>query len=139
MNQEADRLSQLATVEYGKLSDSTPVEWVANEAFWMKEVIDNVSEGKGGLPEPWYQAIMDFLRIGVLPRDPSVANKIQRQSLRYTLLDGVLYRRSFQGPLLKCVTREEELMAVEEMHGEMCGSHINRKAMTGALMSERKS
>ncbi|GAA0153004.1 hypothetical protein LIER_11343 [Lithospermum erythrorhizon] len=48
--------------------------------------MDNVSEGDGGLPEPWCHAIIDFLRTG----DPPVTNKIQRQSLRYTLLDGVL-------------------------------------------------
>ncbi|GAA0174571.1 hypothetical protein LIER_27938 [Lithospermum erythrorhizon] len=93
-NSEADRLSQLATEEYGIIPDSTMVEWVA---FRITEVMDNSPEGEGRAPEPWYQAIMDFLRIGVLRGDPLVANKIQRQSLRNTLLDGIFYMRSFQG------------------------------------------
>ncbi|GAA0163480.1 hypothetical protein LIER_19333 [Lithospermum erythrorhizon] len=38
-NKEADRLSQLATVEYGIIPDSTPAEWVAKEAFRTKEVM----------------------------------------------------------------------------------------------------
>ncbi|GAA0164050.1 hypothetical protein LIER_19776 [Lithospermum erythrorhizon] len=103
-NQEADRLSHLATAEYRAMQDSTSVEWVVEEAFRTKEVMDNASGGEGGTSRPWYPAILDFLGTVVLPGDPQVANKIQRKILRFTLLDGVLYRRSFQGPLLKCVT-----------------------------------
>ncbi|GAA0168355.1 hypothetical protein LIER_23088 [Lithospermum erythrorhizon] len=96
--------------------------------------MDKALKGEGGLPGPWYQEIMQFLRTGILPEDLPVANKIQRQSLRYTLQDGVLYRRSFQGPLLKCVTREEGLMAIEEINGGICGSHINGKALTQKII-----
>ncbi|GAA0185275.1 hypothetical protein LIER_32563 [Lithospermum erythrorhizon] len=49
-NQEADKLSQLATVVYGTLPDSTTVEWVAEEDFRTK-------------------------RRGVLPKDPPVSKK----------------------------------------------------------------
>ncbi|GAA0184541.1 hypothetical protein LIER_31829 [Lithospermum erythrorhizon] len=52
-------------------------------------------EGEGRTPEPWYQVILDFLRTGILLGDPPVANKIKRQSLRYTLLDIVLYHVPF--------------------------------------------
>ncbi|GAA0166169.1 hypothetical protein LIER_21389 [Lithospermum erythrorhizon] len=44
--------------------------------------MENAPEGEGGLPGPRYQAIMEFLKTGVLPGDPPLANKIQRQSLR---------------------------------------------------------
>ncbi|GAA0184183.1 hypothetical protein LIER_31471 [Lithospermum erythrorhizon] len=75
-NQEADILCQLSMAEYGTLLDSTLIEWVAEEAFRMKEVMDNVPDGGGGLSEPWYKAIVDFLRTGILPEDPPVANNI---------------------------------------------------------------
>ncbi|GAA0146938.1 hypothetical protein LIER_36418 [Lithospermum erythrorhizon] len=65
----------------GTIPDSTPVKWVEKEAFWMKEVMDTTPEGKGKMPEPWYQVILNFLRTRVLPEDPLVANNIQRQSL----------------------------------------------------------
>ncbi|GAA0154798.1 hypothetical protein LIER_43292 [Lithospermum erythrorhizon] len=126
-NQEADRLSKMAMAEYGTIPDSTLMEWVAEKAFRMKEVMDTTPQGEG--TESWYQVILDFLRTGVLPENPPVAKKIQRQSLRYTLLDGLLYRRSLQGLLLKCVTQEEWLMAIEEMNEGMCGTHINGKAL----------
>ncbi|GAA0182874.1 hypothetical protein LIER_30447 [Lithospermum erythrorhizon] len=79
--------------------------------------MDNASQGEEKVPRPWYQSILEFLSIGDLLENPPVANKNKKQSLRYTLLDGALYRRSFQGPLMKCVTREEGLAVVEEMHG----------------------
>ncbi|GAA0184922.1 hypothetical protein LIER_32210 [Lithospermum erythrorhizon] len=69
-NQEADRLSQLATTGYETLLESTTVEWVAEEAFRTKEVMDNAPEGEGGPPKPWYQTIMEFLKTRVLPGDP---------------------------------------------------------------------
>ncbi|GAA0152585.1 hypothetical protein LIER_11027 [Lithospermum erythrorhizon] len=69
-NREADRQSQLSTAEYGTLLDSTMVEWVANESFRMKKVMDSAPEGEGGPPGPWYQAIMEFLGTGVFPEIP---------------------------------------------------------------------
>ncbi|GAA0175759.1 hypothetical protein LIER_28873 [Lithospermum erythrorhizon] len=53
-NQEADRLSQLSMEEYGLMQVSIPVEWVTEEAFRMKEVMNNASEGEGSILRPWY-------------------------------------------------------------------------------------
>ncbi|GAA0155042.1 hypothetical protein LIER_12865 [Lithospermum erythrorhizon] len=65
--------------------------------------MNNPPEDEGSSSKPWYNSIQDFLRTRTLPEDHSMANKIQRASLRYTLLDGVLYLKSFQGPLLKVI------------------------------------
>ncbi|GAA0156079.1 hypothetical protein LIER_13654 [Lithospermum erythrorhizon] len=100
-----------------KLFHSCHIEHVPRE---MNEEGDRFSQvatvGNEKLPVATVD-VLDFLLTGVLPRYPPVANKIQRQSLRYTLLDGVLYRRSFQGLLLRRVTREVGLMVLEEVHG----------------------
>ncbi|GAA0183840.1 hypothetical protein LIER_31186 [Lithospermum erythrorhizon] len=48
--------------------------------------------GRGSLPDKGGD---EKQRPGAFPEDPLVVNKIQRQSLMYTLLDGVLYRRPF--------------------------------------------
>ncbi|GAA0150448.1 hypothetical protein LIER_09390 [Lithospermum erythrorhizon] len=49
-NQGTDRLSQLAKAEYGTMPSSTPVEWVTEEDFLMKEVMNNSGEGEGENP-----------------------------------------------------------------------------------------
>ncbi|GAA0168610.1 hypothetical protein LIER_23286 [Lithospermum erythrorhizon] len=46
----------------------------------------------------------------------------------------VLYRKSFQGLLLRCVTREVGLIALEEVHGGMCKSHINVRSLTQKII-----
>ncbi|GAA0150050.1 hypothetical protein LIER_09076 [Lithospermum erythrorhizon] len=71
-NQEADRFSQLAMPEYGLMHSSTSVEWVTEEAFRMKEVINNASKDEGSTPRPSYQDILEFMSSGILPK------KIQR-------------------------------------------------------------
>ncbi|GAA0144502.1 hypothetical protein LIER_04932 [Lithospermum erythrorhizon] len=129
-NEEADRLSQLAMENYGSIHKTTPVEWVREEAFQEKDIMHNTTEGRESMSRPWDQEILEFLSSKIFPKDPPVANKIRRQSLRYTLLDGVLYRRYFQGPLMKYILRVDGLTAVEEMHGGMCISYINGKALT---------
>ncbi|GAA0150311.1 hypothetical protein LIER_09278 [Lithospermum erythrorhizon] len=125
---EADRLSQLTTTGYETLPEAIILEWVEEEAFRTNLVMNNVP--KSGLPEPWYQVVLDFFRTRTLPTNPPVSNKIQRKSLRYTKLDGLLCRRSFQVPLLRCVTRKVGLMLLEEVHGGMCRSHISTRALT---------
>ncbi|GAA0168949.1 hypothetical protein LIER_23534 [Lithospermum erythrorhizon] len=123
-NNEADRLSQLVMAGYETLPEATVVEWIKEEAFQTKEVMSN-DVPEGGSSVPWYQDFLDFLKTGVLAGDLPMANKIQRQIMRYTLMDGVLYQRLFQGPMLSRVTRNVGLMALEEVHVGMCGRHIN--------------
>ncbi|GAA0168515.1 hypothetical protein LIER_23218 [Lithospermum erythrorhizon] len=69
-NQEVDRLSHLATAGYEMLLEATTMEWVEEEAFRTKEVMNNDDrEGEGAPSAPWFQDVLDFLRTGVLPGD----------------------------------------------------------------------
>ncbi|GAA0143733.1 hypothetical protein LIER_35798 [Lithospermum erythrorhizon] len=52
-NQKADRLSQMGTTQYGRLPDCTTVKWVAEEAFRMKEVMDNSPDELEVYPDGW--------------------------------------------------------------------------------------
>ncbi|GAA0151688.1 hypothetical protein LIER_37337 [Lithospermum erythrorhizon] len=67
---------------YETRPEATVVEWVEEEAFHTKEVMNNITpesggeSGGGGSLEPCYQDVKDFLRTGTLPRDPPIANKI---------------------------------------------------------------
>jgi hypothetical protein len=49
--------------------------------------------------------------------------KIQRQAIKYTLIDDKLYRRTTKGVLLKCLSEEEAKVAMGEVHEGMCGAH----------------
>ncbi|GAA0150152.1 hypothetical protein LIER_09155 [Lithospermum erythrorhizon] len=62
--------------EYGLMYSSTLVEWVIEEAFRMKEVMNNTLKNEGSVPRPWYLDILEFLSSGILLEDPAVAKVI---------------------------------------------------------------
>lgn len=71
----------------------------------------------------WRYNILQFLREGKLPSDNKLARKIHVQAARYTLVDGILYRRGFTLPLLKCLSKDEAAYVLKEIHEGVCGSH----------------
>jgi len=53
---------------------------------------------------------------GVLPMDSTEARKIKKNSSRFTLIDGELYRFGFTHPLLVCVHGEKCVRIMAEVH-----------------------
>lgn len=47
--------------------------------------------------------IKDFIEQDILQDDPIEARRLRKLSARYLIHDGILYRRSFSKPLLRCV------------------------------------
>jgi hypothetical protein len=48
--------------------------------------------------------------------------KVKRLALKYTVINGELYR-TMEGVLLKCLSEEESKVAMREVHEGLCGSH----------------
>lgn len=44
-------------------------------------------------------------------------------SRKYKVIEGQLYKSGVTTPLLKCVTREEGMRIVVEIHEGLCGAH----------------
>ena len=51
----------------------------------------------------WMQSIVNYLRIGKVPKNGKQAHKICIQAIGFTLINDQLYRRSFGMPYLKCL------------------------------------
>jgi hypothetical protein len=67
----------------------------------------------------WRLSLLECLRN---PRK-TMDRKVKRQVLKYTSLDGDLYRRTFDGILLKCLGKEHAKVAAREVHDGICGAH----------------
>ena len=67
--------------------------------------------------------IKAHLKIGWLPTDKMEARKIYVKALRYTLIEGVLYKKSFLIPYLKCLMPQEAETTLKEVHEGICGQH----------------
>ncbi|XP_070042376.1 uncharacterized protein [Nicotiana tomentosiformis] len=53
--------------------------------------------------EEWRQPIIDYLRYGILPENQRRRTEIRRHAPRFFYYKDTLYRRSFEGVLLRCL------------------------------------
>ena len=61
----------------------------------------------------------------ILPDDPKEAVSVRRRSLRfyYDPIVKILYRRSYDGILLRCLSNSKAQEALKEAHNGICGAH----------------
>ncbi|GFS29582.1 hypothetical protein Acr_00g0007310 [Actinidia rufa] len=73
----------------------------------------------------------DFIldRNGTLPSNKLRALWIQYRSAKFCLLYGTLYKRSFLGPLLKCLRLEEAEYVLREIHEGICRNHSGARSL----------
>ncbi|XP_019194065.1 PREDICTED: uncharacterized protein LOC109188017 [Ipomoea nil] len=67
--------------------------------------------------------IRRFTETGELPEDPGVAARVRQKAPSFEIIDGQLYKRSFGGPLLKCLLRPEAEKIMDEAHRGICATH----------------
>ncbi|XP_074356162.1 uncharacterized protein LOC141695852 [Apium graveolens] len=74
-------------------------------------------------PKTWMAPIHNYIREGTLPEDKLQAQRLHYQDAKYVEYDGVLYKRGFNQPLLRCVDLEEGNYILREVHEGICGNH----------------
>ncbi|XP_026416787.1 neurogenic differentiation factor 1-like [Papaver somniferum] len=55
--------------------------------------------------DDWRIPIHQYLDKGTLPTDIKEARKLESKAAMYSLRNGILYRRSFLGPLMQCLSQ----------------------------------
>ncbi|XP_027157954.1 uncharacterized protein LOC113759576 [Coffea eugenioides] len=70
-----------------------------------------------------------FLGQKIIPKDRAEARRIQRKAVRYALRDGELYKRSYLGPWLRCITPKEGRQVLHEIHEGLYGAHIGHRML----------
>ena len=71
----------------------------------------------------WRTPFLDYLLHGYLPLDYTERSRIRKRSINYTCINDVLYRRSCDGILLRCLAGSETIEALNEVHAGTCGAH----------------
>jgi hypothetical protein len=73
----------------------------------------------------WMNPIRMFLD-NQLPSDDNVKVEcIACKSKMYHLIDGVLYRRGDNGMMMRCISREECIQLLQDIHSYVCVSHLS--------------
>ncbi|XP_027182223.1 uncharacterized protein LOC113780640 [Coffea eugenioides] len=122
-NRRADALSRLASTSFSDLNKTVLVE-VLDEPGYLGEVACPVHLG-----DMWMSPFILFLDQEILPEDRAEARRIQRKAARFALREGELYKRSYLGPWLKCVTPEAGRQILREIHEGLCGAHIGHRML----------
>ncbi|GKV13892.1 hypothetical protein SLEP1_g24854 [Rubroshorea leprosula] len=82
----------------------------------------------------WTDPIKAYLRDGTVLIDKQ--EEMWRKVSRYTLLDRMLYKRSYSLPLLHCLTPYEAEYALHEVHEGVCGSHIRARTLAHKVLDQ---
>ncbi|XP_074327442.1 uncharacterized protein LOC141665358 [Apium graveolens] len=77
-----------------------------------------------GVANYWIDPIKTHLMTGWLLDDAQEARKLSIRALRYSLIKGLMYKRSCVIPYLKCLRPLEAEEALKEAHEGICGQHL---------------
>jgi len=80
--------------------------------------------------ETWMTAYQCYLADEILLLDPAEARKVNKNSSKYTIIDGKLFRHEFTHPILVCVDGEQCTHIMAELHEGICGSHIGDQSLS---------
>ncbi|GKV48760.1 hypothetical protein SLEP1_g55555 [Rubroshorea leprosula] len=131
-NEQADSLSKFASDS--SLSSRSVFVEVLDEPSFMKPRVMEISTNPDA--PSWTDSIVSFLRDGIVPEDRQEAMKLRKKASRYTLVDGVLYKRSFSLPLLRCLNPYEAEYALREVHEGVCGSHVGARTLAHKVLRQ---
>ncbi|XP_075076750.1 uncharacterized protein LOC142163372 [Nicotiana tabacum] len=123
-NNEADALAYLgSSVDYGESYSGEVVQL-------MNSVIEegHTEVNSTSLTWDWRNKYIDYLQKGKLPSDHKKSRAIRAKSARFSLVGGKLYRRSFFGPLARCLGPGETEYVIREVHEGTCENHLGTES-----------
>ncbi|XP_076912773.1 uncharacterized protein LOC143571157 [Bidens hawaiensis] len=126
----ADALSKLASTNFEHFAKDIRVEVLDHPSVPQNQVLV-IQTGV----ESWMTPIKAYLSSWVLPTEKAEARKIKHKALNYQMNDGVLYRRSFLGSLLRCVDAEVANYFIREVHKGICGLHVGPRMNVAKLVN----
>ena len=73
--------------------------------------------------------IISYLQGGILPDDRHETRRLKVRASRFLMLQGILYKRSFSLPYLRCLAPDEAKYVMREIHKGICGNHSGARAL----------
>nr|GEY58952.1 reverse transcriptase domain-containing protein [Tanacetum cinerariifolium] len=124
-NKQADALSKITSTSFAYLSKHVLVEVLEDKSIKEKEVAAVIEEDG----PTWMPQLVDCLKEGVLLEDNKEARKLHLKARQYKLREGVLYRRSFLTPWLRCVGPLQADYVMREIHEGSCSMHAGPRSV----------
>ncbi|KAL0355818.1 UNVERIFIED_CONTAM: hypothetical protein Sradi_4028700 [Sesamum radiatum] len=77
----------------------------------------------------WKVEFMNYLKEGILPDNPIKARRLKFKATRFTIIGNDLYKRTIDGPLLKCLDEKRAQYVLREIHEGSCGNHSSGRSL----------
>ncbi|KAK4838778.1 hypothetical protein QYF36_016340 [Acer negundo] len=89
------------------------------------KVLAPVDHGKS-----WMDLILAYLQVDILPGDRANARKVKAKAIKFCIMYSKLYKKSFIGPYLRCVTPREAYDVLKSLHHEECENHSGARSLS---------
>jgi hypothetical protein len=71
----------------------------------------------------WMSPIKACLDNQPISDDNADIKRITRKARMYHLIDGVVYKQGANGMMMKCISKDEGIQLLREIHSGVCGAH----------------
>ena len=122
LNSHTDALSKLASAK--ETLERTILVEVLHKANVEEDEVVCID-----LTNDWRTPISNYLVKGELSSDLVEARKMKTQGARFTIIDGMLYKRAFTMLLLKCLGPQDTKFTLLEVCCGACGEYLGARAL----------
>jgi hypothetical protein len=127
-NVQVDSLSKMGFGTGPNVKTSTNKVVVQTEPLIIPK-LEMMEVEEGSTDPEWAADVVQYLRNRSLPEGKLLSRKVKMHLARYVLIGGVLYRRGYTEPLLKCLTNSEAKYVLKEIHEGVCGNHSGSRML----------
>src|SRR3989440_3101005 len=101
---------------------------------YSKFYVNQVEEDE----RPWFYDLKEFMEKGIFSEDASPVDRmtVRKMAKNYVLIGDVLYRRSWDGLLLRCVSTKEGNDLMEKIYAGVCGTHLSGKSLARKILRQ---
>ncbi|XP_059654829.1 uncharacterized protein LOC132301604 [Cornus florida] len=133
-NAEADQLATSASSSNEDLTWIVPIDVLEKPSINPPQEVMVIPV----IPrEPcWIDPLEAYLKHGVLPDQKSEARKLRLTAAKYAIINNQLYRKSFSGPYLKCLSPTEALVVLKQIHDGDCGNHSGGRSLAHKVLTQ---
>ena len=134
-NRRVDALAGIAASLPIKEAILLPIHVQTNSSV-VETSTCNTIEARQADNQEWTNNIAEYLQTGTSPGDPREAHKVRIQAAHFTIIGGHLYKQSFTGPYLRCLSQSEAQSVLAELHEGICGNHSGRRSLAHRAHSQ---
>ncbi|KAL0405695.1 UNVERIFIED_CONTAM: hypothetical protein Slati_3883400 [Sesamum latifolium] len=84
--------------------------------------------------EDWRTPIIKWIEEGLLLENRWEAARLKTRATRFIMHEHILYKKSYTHPLLRCLSTEEGIHIIQEIHSGCCGAHAGTRILANKAL-----